>query len=867
MENVSFQQMEYLYRLSITSRGREVCKIVSLLAFLIFPLYAILDYFIIPSGALQKVLVIRFISTVFFGFCYTMARIRVKCKRPFTMVFMMLFVADISVTAMCWVMGGYESPYYAGINLIILTSVVLLPFNGAYMSFIVLTHIAVYVTGMFLEASFSIARPEILINNVFFMMTTAFIGVFAAIQRNRSRKDSFIQHLQLEKAQDNLKNINEVKDKFFANISHELRTPLTLILDPIKKIISDGGWPEKERAKLNLIEKNAKILLRHVNDLLEVVRLDSNGATIHFSYVDFVLVFKSVCALFENVAKEKRIKFCVHTPDQLIVSIDARKMERVLMNLLSNAFKMTPVDGSIDCELSCSKDLVHIKIKDSGPGVPEHFKEKIFVRFFQIEESDTRQSGGTGLGLSIAKEFVEMHKGSISISQNTNEVGVTFLVVIPYIAFKENAGERINSYVPELDLGLDEYNLDPKIEIEVVENKDPNLPLVLIVEDNYDMNNYIRSVLAPSFRVEQAFHGLDGLAKIRNLHPDLILTDLMMPGFSGMHLVETVKKDQEIKNIPILVLTAKVDEEVRVALLQLGANDYILKPFSTNELVARVSNWAFLKRSREILQNELRTNQDNIQSLVTEIVESKKETQSALKTRDEFISLASHELKTPLTSLTLQTQMARRKAFKTPELITPEFFKSLIESYDSQLKRLVKMIDDMLDISRIQRGNLEIDPSVVEVGNLVQGLRERNTERFKEAKVFLVNNIPDGVHGYWDMFKIEQVILNLVSNAIRYGKGNPVEVSFHATEASAVIRVKDEGIGISHEDQHRIFSKFERATSYRQFGGLGLGLYISKQFVEVHGGHIELQSELGKGSTFTVILPIQMLEWTSASLH
>ncbi len=276
-----------------------------------------------------------------------------------------------------------------------------------------------------------------------------------------------------------------------------------------------------------------------------------------------------------------------------------------------------------------------------------------------------------------------------------------------------------------------------------------------------------------------------------------------------------------------------------------------------------------IKRSRDLLQVDLQSEQGNVEVLVREITErkgelekalrfaesAKNETQRALDLREEFISLASHELNTPLTSLKMQTQIAQRK-MEGGAGVDLESVRKIIQTYDSQLQRLIRIVNDMLDISRIKTGKLELELTDVDVTKLVRDVVERTSDKVQTGPGAITLRAPGPVVGKLDHFRIEQVILNLLTNALKYGRGNPVTVSVEKRSNQAIISVADRGIGIPEESLSRIFKRFERAVLAKDFSGLGLGLYISQQIVQTHGGVIEVESVLGEGSTFTVSLPL-----------
>lgn len=293
-----------------------------------------------------------------------------------------------------------------------------------------------------------------------------------------------------------------------------------------------------------------------------------------------------------------------------------------------------------------------------------------------------------------------------------------------------------------------------------------------------------------------------------------------------------------LTNGTIGVVASKMREEMRVE--------------SFDRFLQIEKGQAELEASKDLLQKNLQSEQDNVAALVREMTARKAEIERALGLREEFISLASHELKTPITSLSLQTQIFHRRVEQNQEISKDQMLK-LITTYDQQLKRLNRIISDMLDISRIQAGkfelerdNIDLELSIKQVVDLAMSI-ERTT----------INIVTEGqLIGNWDSFRLEQAVLNLLTNAIKYGRGLPIDISLRSKNGRAHITVSDQGIGIRPENLERIFRRFERAVGATEFAGLGLGLYITKQIVDAHGGEIFVESEFGKGSTFKVVLPI-----------
>ncbi|MDI1483449.1 ATP-binding protein [Polyangium sp. y55x31] len=392
------------------------------------------------------------------------------------------------------------------------------------------------------------------------------------------------------------KELDRLKSEFFASVSHELRTPLALILGPTQRLLDVPEISPALRRDLEVIERNARTLHHHVDDLLDVAKIDAGRMTIDYCEIDLARLTRFVASHFEVLAKEKDIAFTVETEGALWAEVDAEKMQRVLLNLLSNAFKFTPAGGRIRVSLRRpSEDRIVIEVADSGPGVPVDKREAVFERFRQLDGGATRRFGGTGLGLAIARDFIALHHGAISVSE-APEGGASFTVDLPRRAPPDAVVRSRAADVPAV-VSQAAFELHGGPPVEVV--GEPGGALVLVVEDNREMSAFILESLASEHRVVAAFDGAEGLQKALELKPDLILSDIMMPKLSGDALVRAIRSHRELDRTPIVLLTAKSDDELRVKLLREGAQDYITKPFAVDELRARVDNLIAGKRGIE----------------------------------------------------------------------------------------------------------------------------------------------------------------------------------------------------------------------------------------------------------------------------
>ena len=383
--------------------------------------------------------------------------------------------------------------------------------------------------------------------------------------------------------------MDRLKTEFFANISHELRTPLALILGPVRKRLAAGGMTEAERRDLELVERNAGSLLRHVNDLLDLSKLDAGSMKAEYENTNLARLGRQVASNFESLANERGLRYLIDIPDTLSAQVDPRKIERVLLNLLSNAFKFTPAGGSVRLAIHQQNGRTVVEVEDTGPGIPPHMREAIFERFRQIESGANRKFGGTGLGLSIAKQLVTLHGGSITVGEAPNGGGSLFRVELPLVA---PAGSKVQETAEEFNREAARQTVEELAVRKVARPRSgaarASAPLVLVVEDNPDMNAFISDTLSASYQVVQAFDGREGFNKALELQPDLILCDIMMPLMSGDQLVRELRERQELDDVSIVLLTAKADDRMLVQVLKEGAQDYLQKPFAAEQLLAKM---------------------------------------------------------------------------------------------------------------------------------------------------------------------------------------------------------------------------------------------------------------------------------------
>jgi CheY-like chemotaxis protein/two-component sensor histidine kinase len=366
-------------------------------------------------------------------------------------------------------------------------------------------------------------------------------------------------------------------------------------LGPAKDVL-DKTKESETKQNVGLIKRNAGRLLALVNQLLDLSKLDAGRMKLETREENIIPLLKGLVLSFSSLAERKKITLRFITIEENVnVYLDREKIEKIINNLLSNAFKFIPDGGKIDVEIVKLSKEVKIKISDNGIGIPKENLDKVFDRFYQVDGSHTREQEGTGIGLALTKELVELHKGKIEVESETGK-GTTFIVKIPmgkdHLTSEEIVEDKMKKEVliPEdkAELISEGFIKKGKTDINVLLETDK--PLLLVVEDNSDVRKYIISHLEDIYRIQEAVDGDDGLKQAFNHIPDLIISDLMMPKMDGFEMCNQLKTDERTSHIPIIMLTAKATSQDKISGYETGADDYIMKPFDAMELKVRVKN-------------------------------------------------------------------------------------------------------------------------------------------------------------------------------------------------------------------------------------------------------------------------------------
>jgi len=400
-----------------------------------------------------------------------------------------------------------------------------------------------------------------------------------------------------------LAEIDRAKTIFFSNISHEFRTPLTLLLGPVEDALHDAGTTPANKERLDIAHRNALRLQKLVNSLLDFSRIEAKRMQVDMERVDLAELTRHIASSFEPIMKKAQLEYvveCPPLPDKVAVDVDM--WENILLNLLSNAFKYTR-EGRVEVRLAPKTGGVELSVADTGIGIPESEHGKIFERFHRVENIQGRTQEGTGIGLSLVRELIRLHQGDIWVTSIPGK-GSVFTVFIPQTGAANREGgslqhtRRVSAFTEEAGKWIATGN-------RVDGHTSAALPLVVVVDDNADMRDYIYRLLQGRFRVILATNGEEGYEAVAREKPDLILSDIMMPRVDGFAFLERTRRDHDTRNIPFVFLSARAGEEARLEGFLSGADDYLVKPFSGKELLAKAEASIRIARARQAAERDL----------------------------------------------------------------------------------------------------------------------------------------------------------------------------------------------------------------------------------------------------------------------
>ena len=856
-------------------------KVGCALAFIFMPAGASLDFFVYPTH-LWQFLRLRLLCSVLLAGIWSLLNTEKGVRFYRVLGF---FVAFLPLAFISWMIfasdgpfAGPNSPYYAGLNLVMLGAAILLRWTLVDSILVFLLSLATYLMACWFNGS--PRAPGIFFNNFYFLFVTGVFIVTGSWFYNRIRFSEFALRFELdrnkkalEESNQKLKELDELKNRFFANISHELRTPLTLLLAPLETLLQkfNRSLDHETRDVLVTMHSNGMRLLKLINDLLDLVRMESGRMEVKREPLEVVDFLKGLASAARQVADDKRLKLeTIVDPALGAVLADRDKLEKIVLNLVFNALKFTPSGGRVELRAEKVAEEFVVTVSDTGMGISEKNLPFVFDRFWQADGSSKRKYQGVGIGLALVKEFTEIQGGKVSV-HSVEGKGTTFTVRLPY----QKAGDALKPKPEEKTAGVaagtvssEEWlvNLYRRAELfpamtplqdslKPVEigGRNGHLPKALVADDEPDMLRFLKSQLSTHYQVLEAVDGQQAIEKASQFLPDIILLDMMMPEKDGLQACREIRERTSTSSIPVVLLTARADEETKLAALAAGASDFLPKPFSTTELHVRIKN---LVQSHHYQRN---LTKQNIALETT--IEQLKETELQLVQSEKLASLGRmsagiiHEINNPLNFATTGLYTLRNKGkFLAPE--HQEEYAEILKDVEDGIKRVKTIVSDLRQFS-----HPDSNPELVqvEVADVVASSLRFLSNEWKDL-VRIDTNLAEHQTVWANKNKLIHVLVNLLQNALDAlkaknfsGEQPAIQITGRVENGRSRLIIRDNGPGIDAEHLDKIFDPFYTTKDVGE--GMGLGLSICHRIVQEFGGRISVKTEPGKFCEFTLEFP------------
>lgn len=658
----------------------------------------ILDYFVYPEF-FWKIQIIRLVGITISLLIYWWAtRHTVDEVSSFFPSYLPLTVI-ISISLMILITDGGNSSYYAGLNLVLVALAILLRWT-VKMGF----EMSVYLIIAYIGASLgSRVTPDLgtLVNNFFFIGSNAVLVVVGAFLYDRTRRSEFFlqkeiedRNLELADNQLRLQELDEAKTRFFANVSHELRTPLTIMLGTTETLRERKVTDLQSR--FEVLHANGLRLLGLIDNLLDLVRFDQGDDNVNREAVDAEVFLRGIINGMSHLTdrKDLRLDFEAKT-DLPVLALDQDKLEKILLNLLINSVKFTSFGGTISVSAKYEKGMFNFVVEDNGIGMSEEKQGQIFSRFWQADTSSNRKFRGSGIGLSLVKSLVDLMEGEIRV-ESVEEEGSSFYVSIPAEKSillgnnEEVPADPLAEMHKQAMLTLPE--LGPSSVLELLAPDDEKKYTILVADDEEDLRGFLSSELARNYKVIEASDGVEAISFVRQFEPDLVLLDYMMPDKNGMEVCREIRNDARLSHIPVIMLTARADEKIKLECLEAGASDFISKPFALGELSLRVKNQiGMIAFQRQLREKNVELAKAMEQLKESEVQMLRQEKLSALGRMSAGII---HEINNPLNYVQAAHHMlgVHGRELKGE---TAEFFEDALKDAQEGVKRTEQIISDL----------------------------------------------------------------------------------------------------------------------------------------------------------------------------
>ena len=637
--------------------------------------------------------------------------------------------------------------------------------------------------------------------------------------------------------------LDRAKTVFFSNVSHELRTPLTLLLEPLRQVVDCAQLDQGDRELLLTARRAGTRLLKLVDSLLEFSRIEGGRSEARYAATDLGLFTADLASMFRSAFGRANLCLLIDCPSLPEPAyVDRDMWEKIIFNLLSNALKYT-LAGEVSIRLRARGECLELEVADTGCGIAPEDLPRIFDRFATIEAPPTRTVERTGIGLSLVKERVKLHGGTIEAKSSLG-VGTTMTVRIPRghahlpqdrIAVETSPKQLEATARPYLEEAFGWLAEDSDAASAASESR--SAEQILIVDDNADMRHYLLRLLQNRWHVDTASDGAAALERISQRRPDLIIADIMMPRVDGLELLRRVRSEAATAQIPVLLLSARAGEEAPVGGLRAGADDYLIKPFSRHELLARVESRLATARQHAAER------------------QARSQAEHTIRAREEFFAALAHELRTPAACLFTWIEKLRNEGLDGAD------DSEALDVLETAAHTVRRLAEDLIDVARGASGHMRVNRQpYATMAPLIAGVIEAYGPAAAQKEITLDSKLDkDSGPVEVDADRIQQIVSNLLSNAVRYTPaGGRVEVQCRRGSDGIELLVRDSGRGIPADALPYVFERYwQGAPASDTDSGLGLGLSICRLLVELHDGRIEAMSEgRNKGATFVVRLPL-----------
>ena len=834
-----------------------------------------LDWVILPERA-SEFLLIRATCAILLAAIYGYLGKTQNCGRY---ALVAQGIALLPLLAICLMIGlteGGNSAYYAGLNLTLVGLSLLLRWSFRNALVMIVATFGFYAMSVWISPS--ILEFDILFGNTFFIFVTSVFVLAGSYFYEELRFSEFSLRMEVEKSRGlleaqnrQLSELDESKTRFFANISHELRTPLTIMIGITEKLKTVLGHQSNEpilQEMTLMLEQNGLRLLKLIDDLLDLVRFDTGHANMTLQPVIIGAHLEGLLRSVRHLATQDQVALLWEcNTDAEVIQLDRDKFDKILLNLIINAIKFTPADGTIDVKVKITANRLLLTVKDSGVGITADALPQIFERFWQVDTSSTRKFQGAGIGLALVRSLTEALGGTIQVESQLG-LGTLFTVDIPAEASTLAISDLATESDPLMD-GGNIANLHRRAArfspgkvaqktTALVSSIDPvpesgARPLVLIADDEPDIRRFLRMQLE-DVDVIEASDGAEALELVRLRLPQLVLLDCMMPELNGVEVCRRIRADSNTRGVAVIVLTARADEVTKMKALQAGVNDFLTKPFSTAELALRLENqiaMARIRREMFDLNSELHSALDQIKE--NEVIMVRNEKLAALGRMSAGII---HEINNPLNYTSAGLHALETFTNAVPEKDRDDYV-DILKDIREGVERVSQIVIDLRQFTYDEKainGDADLSEIVGRAKRLVGHQMGKEIEFHLEAPnhALICGNPNQLVQVFINFFQnsIDAIQMRIVAYG---GAAGRIDVLLDPEGRGWQVTIRDNGIGIPPEDMEKIFEPF--FTSKEVGKGMGLGLSITHRILQSHGALVEIDSRVAEFTCFRISFP------------